>query len=663
MTLRPVSAVAFGVALLTAASTAASPAAAAPGAGPTDRVTVSADQGVTADGLMVIAPTTVTTGLPTGPLPEVDVTEMDVVVPAIEASGDVVATPEVLDAQAEPDVIVTDDVVAGDRVESAVVETDGFQTLGVTWPSDAEVDDLGLEVRTRDGGEWTEWTVLEPADDAPDAGTVEADRTLRGGTDSLWVGDADAVQLAVAASPQSGPAGLSLSLIGSDPVVEQPNDAIVGANDSDLTVQTASFEQATTALVATQPAPRVISRAEWGAAPQSCTPDVARTLVGAVVHHTAGSNDYSTMAEAAQQIRNDQRYHMVSRGWCDLGYNFVVDKWGNIYEGRANSLNAPVIGVHAGGFNTGTVGISMLGNFSSVGTPAAMIDAVGRIVGLRLAAYNINPTDSFVFHTLGGQNSKFAAGTNVPLPRVFAHRDVAYTACPGNVGYAQMGTVRTIARAFYDATLYAESQSVVRALYQDLLGRAPDPTGLRGWTAALMQGTSQSALVASLTRSDEYIWSRVAKAYREVLGREPEQAGALNWLNAIKAGQATVDDVQRRFYDSTEYYLASGGTTEGYVKRLFMTMLRRPASATAVSTWVASFEQKGRAWVVDAIWFSSEAAAVRAGDYYGTFLGRAPDPTGQAAWAQVLLQHGEGAVRVGIAGSLEYRARAIARFP
>ena len=209
----------------------------------------------------------------------------------------------------------------------------------------------------------------------------------------------------------------------------------------------------------------------------------------------------------------------------------------------------------------------------------------------------------------------------------------------------------------------AASEAVVKALYQDLLGRAPDPTGLRGWSTALMQGTSQSALVASLTRSDEYIWSRVAKAYREVLGREPEQAGALNWLNAIKAGQATVDDVQRRFYDSTEYYLASGGTTEGYVKRLFMTMLRRPASATAVSTWVASFEQKGRAWVVDAIWFSSEAAAVRAGDYYGTFLGRAPDPTGQAAWAQVLLQHGEGAVRVGIAGSLEYRARAIARFP
>ena len=73
--------------------------------------------------------------------------------------------------------------------------------------------------------------------------------------------------------------------------------------------------------------------------------------------------------------------------------------------------------------------------------------------------------------------------------------------------------------------------------------------------------------------------------------------------------------------------------------------------------------QRGRGWVVDSIWFSFEAAMVRAGDYYYTFLGRGPDPLGQQGWAQVLLSYGEGAVRAGIAGSPEYRDRAIASFP
>ncbi|WP_024287599.1 DUF4214 domain-containing protein [Cellulomonas sp. KRMCY2] len=705
MTIRTASAVAFGVALLTAASPAVATTTAARAA------VVTVSSGAPASGPMrALAPLAGTTApVTTDAVPEVEVTEMDVVVPAVEASGDLVATPDVLEAQAEPDVIVTDEVVTADRVESAVVETADFQTLGVTWPSDAEVADLGLEVRTRADGEWTGWTALEPADDAPDAGTVEAERDMRGGTDALWVGDADAVQLAFAATPESGPDGISLALIGSEAVAEQPTDAIVGSTDDDLTAQTTAFgpasvtsaavftpatflsttapvsntvpadpapavpaDPATTGteganpaavLVQAPAAPRVISRAEWGAAPQVCTPDVARGLVGAVVHHTAGSNDYKTVAEAMNQIRNDQAYHINTRGWCDIGYNFVVDKWGNIYEGRADSLNAPVIGVHAGGFNTGTVGVSMLGNFSSVATPPAMIDAVGRIVGLRLAAYNINPTDSFVFHTLGGENSKFAAGTDVPLPRVFAHRDVAYTACPGNVGYGQLPNIRTTARAYYDATLYAESQSVIKALYQDLLRRGPDPTGLRGWTTSLMQGQSQSALVDTLTRSDEYISSRVTKAYREVLGREPEPAGAAAWLSEIKAGHATVDDVQRRFYDSVEYYDISGGTPQGYVRRLYQTVLSRPAGDAEVAEWSAVFATRGRGVVVDAIWFSNEAARIRAGAYYQTFLGRGPDPVGLAGWADVLLRQGEGAVRVGIAGSLEYRARSVSRFP
>jgi len=203
----------------------------------------------------------------------------------------------------------------------------------------------------------------------------------------------------------------------------------------------------------------------------------------------------------------------------------------------------------------------------------------------------------------------------------------------------------------------------VKALYQDLLGRAPDPTGLTGWSSLLMRGTSQSELVMSLTSSDEYIALRVRQAYTEVLGREPDPVGAAGWLAAIRERRATVDDVQRTFYDSEEYFLVSGGTSGGYVARLYTTMLGREAWAGEVAIWVGLMGSRGRAWVVDSIWFSVEAAQHRAGAYYQRFLGRGPDPVGLEAWARVLLSQGEGAVRAGIAGSDEYRMRAIARYP
>lgn len=614
--------------------------------------------------------------LPTADVAPDDVTvvEVPVVVAPVAATGELVETPEVAAAQ-ETDDVVAADAVVGDRVVSEVVEPGEFQTLGLTWAADAVVGDVEVEVRTRADGQWSDWVPLETGETAPDAGTADAAQEVRGGTDSLWVGDAEAVQLSFPASPEGVPADLALAVVD---VPDAPSEAtsVAGA----VHAEQASFESAAagpassalaTALVVpaagvepySAPAVPIITRDQWGARPQVCTPDVATTngLVGAVVHHTAGSNTYATVEEAMRQIRGDQAYHIDGRGWCDLGYNFVVDKWGNVYEGRARSLTQPVIGVHAGGFNTGTVGVSMLGTYGSP-PPAATTDAVGRIIGMRLAAYNIDPRGAFVYNTLGGENSKFAAGTAVPLPRVFGHRDVAYTACPGEGGWAAINQVRTIAGTYLDARRYVESGSVVKALYQDLLGRQPDPVGYQGWRSLLMTG-SQTGLVDSLTQSDEYIDRRVRQAYREVLGREPDPAGAVGWRDAIRARRATVDAVQRTFYDSLEYFQISGGTPTGYVARLFETMLGRTASEAELRVWVDLYTSRGRTFVVDNIWWSAEAAQRRAGVYYSTFLGREPDLPGVQAWGRVLLAQGEGAVRIGIAGSDEYRQRAIQRYP
>ena len=209
----------------------------------------------------------------------------------------------------------------------------------------------------------------------------------------------------------------------------------------------------------------------------------------------------------------------------------------------------------------------------------------------------------------------------------------------------------------------AQAEAVVKALYADLLGRGVDPSGLEWWSSRLMTGTSQSELVRFLTGSDEYIDKRISDAYREVLGRTPEAAGLAWWHDAIVHGRATVDDVKRRFYDSQEYYVRAGSTDAGYVTLLYRTMLDRGGSPSEVAYWTSMIPKLGRGGVVDTIWFSMEAAVFRAGGYYQVFLKRAPDLAGQQYWGSVLLASGEGAVRIGIAGSPEYAQLALRRFP
>jgi hypothetical protein len=595
--------------------------------------------------------------------------DLDIVVPPVKSS-DTVATPGgPLETQAAPGVVVADQLVAPKRVESEVVNAAGFQTLGVTWPETAKVGDLGSQVRTRTNGKWSGWVALEPSDSAPDPGTAEAAHAVRGGSDPVSIGNADAVQLAFTATSKGGPRGLSLALVGS---AEKPAPVGVIASTSLASTATASRSggEAPTQTVAfsgavvqaSTTAPVVIPRAAWGAPAQGCKPGVASSLVGATLHHTADPNTYSTIAQAETQIRNDAVYHISSLGWCDLGYNFVVDKWGNIYEGRAGSLTQAVIGAHAGGFNSGTVGVAMLGTYDAAPS-AATQRSVAQIIGWRLGAYGVDPNTSMTYATGDGGVGVRYKNQNVTLPRLFGHRDVWFTACPGNGGYAALPNIRSMASSFSYAQRFTQARSVVSALYKDLLLRDVDAAGLQSWTAMLAGGASQSALVASLTRSKEYDLLRVGQAYQEVLGRSPEPGGLAGWSAQILAGAVLVDDVQRRFYSSQEFVNRSGGTDAGLVANMYMSILGRAASSGEVAAWVSKVNQFGRGRVVDQIWFSIEAASVRAGGYYQLFLNRAADPAGRASWAGVLLAHGEGAVRIGIAGSQEYRLLSLKLYP
>jgi|GEM_PF-2513580 len=211
----------------------------------------------------------------------------------------------------------------------------------------------------------------------------------------------------------------------------------------------------------------------------------------------------------------------------------------------------------------------------------------------------------------------------------------------------------------------AQAQSVVKALYSDLLGRPADPSGLTAWSSLLTSGVGQSALVASLTKSSEYVQRRVRNAYldKDLLNRPVDAVGLAAWTRQILAGGVAVDDVQRQLYYSQEFYLRSGLTPGGFVAKLYTSILGRAASSAEVAAWALQVNQQGRARVADSIWLSMEAAMHRADGYYQLFLHRVPDRAGQQAWAQVLLANGEGAVRVGMAGSGEYRLLALKLFP
>ncbi|WP_309134393.1 DUF4214 domain-containing protein [Cellulomonas sp.] len=606
-------------------------------------VAPSPDATATTDGPAGATPAPERTGAPEG---AVDEDGADVAPEQPDVGPEQPEDGEAVQADDGPVVLTEADA---DRVLSPVVETDGFQTLGVTWPEAAAAPEL-LEVRTRaDDGTWSSWTPLAVSDEAPDAGTADARAAeRRAGTDPLWVGEADAVQVALPLDAE--PTDLSLALVSS-PAEEAADVAPAAMRTGGAMV---------TAAVTAASAPRVIRGSEWGSAGQICRPDVASSLVGAVVHHTAGSNGYATVGQAMQQIRNDQAYHQRSRGWCDLGYNFVVDKWGNIYEGRAGSLDRAVIGVHAGGFNTGTVGVAMLGTYDAAPS-AATQQAVGSIIGWRLGAYGVNPGATMSYYTGNGENSRFK-NQWVTLPRVIGHRDTAFTSCPGNGGYAALPTIRAVAASSASGEAYRQARAVVRSMYQHLLGRAPEPAGLEDWTARMANGASAADVAAAITRSEEYDRRKIAEAYRSVLGRATDEPGVLSWLAAIRAGTVKIDDIANHLVNSEEFYLRSGGNDAGLVAAMYRSLLGRQGSADEVRYWTSRVPTVGRAGVIAHITGSREAAQRKVQANYQLFLSRYPDIPGQSHWTDVLLVHGEAAVRANILGSEEYRLRAVARY-
>jgi hypothetical protein len=285
-----------------------------------------------------------------------------------------------------------------------------FRLIGVHWRGPGRV---WVRVHERARG-WTDWVEVE-AEGAADGGAGEGRAGWRLGL-PVWAGVSDRYQLRT-----RGP-------------VRRLATNIVSPSRSPLRRLT---------IAAT---PAIISRAGWGAdeAIVRAAPYYAERLVRAVVHHTAGSLP-ATPAESAELLRAIQSYHVKGNGWNDIGYNFVVDPFGQVFEGRGGGVDRPVVGAHARGFNTGSVGVAVLGDYDRDAlTPEARSALVG-LLAWRLDVAHVDPQS--LVSVVSAGNETYPAGVAVTLRAVSGHLDTDLTACPGGNLYAALDGVAAEASA------------------------------------------------------------------------------------------------------------------------------------------------------------------------------------------------------------------------
>ena len=408
------------------------------------------------------------------------------------------------------------------------LEVDRFFVAGFTWTGGADLPDgVRIYLRVRENGSWSPWYLSEAADSGRD------DRATPG-TGEFVTGGADAIQASVVGS--SLPAGLKLALVPSRPQGEEVLDAddlktteaaptpviedASAAENRGTQVDPAAMALPASPVPVTQPAAAsvaapatvpvvapaattanglpvaVTTRAEWGAnaSYMSWDPEYARAG-HVVVHHTAGTNSYSA-GQSASIVRGIYYYHAVVLDWGDIGYNFLVDKFGTVFEGRSGSVAAPAgrmsIGAHARGVNTGTMGISMMGDYSTVSPSDAQLSSVGKMAGWFLKRAGISDVTGWAgLHVW--TTERYQAGSTISMPRILGHRDVGYTTCPGNVGYSKLGTIRAIAKA-QGSSPQGGSSGAPSTVPQDHPGAVAlrSALGANGWIGAATSGVQAS---------------------------------------------------------------------------------------------------------------------------------------------------------------------------
>jgi hypothetical protein len=509
----------------------------------------------------------------------------------------------------------------GDSDEVAVPT--GTDMIAFTWSGDP---DGAVAVRSRSAdGTWTPWVDLHgETEDAPDPGTEG--RPAEGGDEGgaispVWVGGTDRVE--VRAETALPDLELHALEIGAAP--------------------TGGAEAAAAWF------PAIHFRGEWGAAGWATGnadcgsgPRYARPHYE-IIHHTVNVNTYSA-AEVPSMLRGIQSFHQNTRGWCDIAYNFIIDRFGRIWEARAGGADRGVIGGHSAGHNTGSIGIALLGDHTAAGVTSGAVAATAELVGWKAAVHYIDPRGTTTVD--GG-----------PSPTVIGHRNVVQTSCPGDLAYSRLAEIRNGSvpwRGHYAPFFTEYARRYVDAAYLTFLGRPADPSGQQYWANVISSGQPRTVFTGTLARSDEWINRSLDIMYRNVFGRPGDTEGMRYWADRVRAG-LRLTDVGALLYGSPEYFQRSGGTNDSFVRALYDALLDRSADQGGVDYWTGLLRAgRSRTEIASGFYGSIESRSGRVTQLYVSVLSRGPDPAGLAFWADRLLRIDDVDLAADLAASEEY---------
>ena len=332
-----------------------------------------------------------------------------------------------------------------------------FTLAGVHWRGSGKVL---LRTHSKDGS-WSPWRAAAPEpEDGPDPSSRE--RGARGWRfgNPWWVGESDGIQARVVGDVRRIRAHLVWS-----------PETLIPLRAPAATVT-----------------PSIVPRSSWGADEtiRRAPPSYATGVRFAIVHHTAGRNGYSR-AEAAAIVKGIQLFHVQGNGWNDIGYNFLVDRFGTVYEGRFGGADRNVVGAHAQGFNTGSVGVALLGTYEDVAPSVAAQDAIARLIAWRLDVAHVDPTSFLTF--ISGGSDRYPNGIPVLLNGVSGHRDTGFTACPGDVLYGRLGAIAASARGVGGLKIF-EPRAAVSGSSIRVRGRLSQS---QSWTVAFKSASGTEA--------------------------------------------------------------------------------------------------------------------------------------------------------------------------
>jgi len=391
-----------------------------------------------------------------------------------------------------------------------------------------------LAVRSRSADGWSPWIeLLANPDEAPDG---EADPAP--GVGPIWIGR-DADQLEVAAVDGDLDEVKVVGLHPSGSPVAAGIRAIAGLRSRVAQVASGSSFIRPRSAWAT-------SEMGWGC---DGAPSEARELKAMVVHHTASNTEPYAAADVPDIIRGFWRYHVGTRGWCDLAYNFLVDRFGGVWEGRQGGITKAIVGGHTFGFNSETTSVSQIGDLQATVPTEAMTAATARLVGIY---------EGF----LG----------SLPDPAAY----LTWQAVAERQGLRQAALGLAYSPEY--------SGVLLDDLYQRVLGRPADESGKQYWLSVLASGTRIEDVGALFYGSEEYVRAAgsleawVELLYDNLLHREPEQSGRDYWVGLLRDGAATPPEVARGFYASKESRLDRVG-------RLYERFLGRQPDPAGQAHW------------------------------------------------------------------------------